>query len=171
MEKHRHKRGFTLIEILLYVSLASVILLTVSAFLGILLQSRVKNQVVAEVEQQAQHVIQTIGPAIRNAEDITSPLVGGSATSLTLDIYDAADDPTVFDLSGGVIRITEGAGSVVDLTTSRVNVSSLTFTNITKDDTPGTVRIEFTISYNSSSSRQEFSYSKDYYATYNLRQP
>ncbi|MFC1598317.1 type II secretion system protein J [Patescibacteria group bacterium] len=165
------KGGFTLIEILLYVSIASILMLVISAFLAMLLQSRVENQVRAEVDGQAQQVMQEVGLAIRNAEDITSPTAGNSGSTLVLDVYAVADDPTTYTLSSGQIQVTEGAGSAIDLTSTRVSVSALTFTNITKAGTPGTVRVEFTITYNSSSARQEYDYTKTYYATYNLRQP
>jgi prepilin-type N-terminal cleavage/methylation domain-containing protein len=165
------QQGFTLVEILLYISITAILLLAVSAFLTVLLQTRVESEVRTEVDQQAQHLLQTMGLAIRNAEGISSPTPGVTGGSLTLDAYDAAADPTVFDLSSGKVRITEGAGSPVDLTSTRVSITSLTFENVTRTDTPGSIRITFTISYNSGSNRQEFNYSNTYYATYSLRQP
>ena len=42
--KRRNNRGFTLVELLLYVSISGVILLVISVFLSTLLESRVKNQ-------------------------------------------------------------------------------------------------------------------------------
>ena len=45
-------KGFTLIELLLYVSIASTVLLASTVFFHMLLESRVKNQTISEVEQQ-----------------------------------------------------------------------------------------------------------------------
>src|SRR3990167_1911975 len=91
-------RGFTLIELLLYTSLLGIIVLLASIATATLLEARVKNQTIAEVEQQGLQVAQFIGQIARNAEAITSPGVGASAAALTLDVVTPAKDPTVFDL-------------------------------------------------------------------------
>src|SRR3989337_2125231 len=113
------KNGFTLIEILLYVSIAGAILLSVSIFWTILLQSRVKNQTVAEVESQGAFVMELITRTARNSEAIVSPAVGATASALSLTVA-APKNPTIFDMSGGVLRITEGAGAAGPLANSRV---------------------------------------------------
>ena len=165
------KKGFTLIELLLYVSIASIILLATSVFLSTLLESRIKNQTIAEVEQQGLQVMQLITQTVRNAEAITAPTVGTSASSVTLDVITVASDPTVFDLSSGVLRITEGAGSAVALTNSRVTVSALTFQNLSRTSTPGTIRIQFTITHVNPSGRNEYNFSKTFIGSATLRQP
>src|SRR3990172_51494 len=84
--KLQTNRGFTLIEILLYVSIAGAILLSVSIFWTILLQSRVKNQTVAEVESQGAFVMELITRTARNSEAIVSPAVGATASALSLTV-------------------------------------------------------------------------------------
>ena len=132
MAKKHIQPGFTLIELLLYVSISASLLLATSIFLSMLLQSRIKNQTVAEVDQQGIQVLQTVTQATRNAEVLTSPAQGASASSLVVDVIPGAADPTVFDLSGGVIRITEGAGAAVGLTNSRITASALSFQNLSR---------------------------------------
>ncbi len=163
--------GFTLVELLLYVSITAIILLATSGFLFMLLEARIKNQTIAEVEQQGLQVMQLITQTARNAEAVTSPAVGTSASSLTLDVVTVVSDPTVFDLASGVIRITEGAGSAVALTNSRVTASALTFQNLSRPSTPGTVRISFTLTHVNPTGRNEYNFSKTFYASATLRQP
>lgn len=163
--------GFTLVELLLYVSIASIILLITSLFLFTLLESRIKNQTIAEVEQQGLQVMQLVTQTARNSEAITSPAVGTSASSLTLDVVAAGSDPTTFDLSSGVIRITEGAGTATALTNSRVTASALTFQNLSRASTPGTVRIQFTLTAVNPSGRNEYNFAKTFIASASLRQP
>lgn len=165
------QKGFTLIELLLYVSIASTILLVSTLFMQTLLESRVKNQTIAEVEQQGLQVMQQITQTVRNAENITSPSVGNSASSLTLDVVNASDDPTVFDLSGDTIRVSEGVGSPVALTNSRVTATSLNFQNLSRADTPSIVRISFTLTHVNPEGRQEYNFEKTFYASASLRQP
>jgi type II secretory pathway pseudopilin PulG len=161
--------GFTLIEILLAVGIAATLITAASALLQITLQSRIKNQVIAEVEQQGVQVLHVIAQAGRNAETITAPAVGASGASLTLDVVTAANDPTVFDLSSGTIRITEGTGSAVSLTNSRVTASALTFQNLSRSGTPGTFRATFTLTHVNPTGRNEYAYTKTFYGSASLR--
>lgn len=164
-------RGFTLIELLLYVAISSVMLLVFSFFLYTLLNSRVKNQTIAEVEQQGLQVMQLINQTLRNGATINSPTIGNSAASLSVDTYTIPNNPTVFDLSSGVIRITEGVGSPIDLTNSRVTASSLNFQNLSRASTPGTIRTSFVLTYTNTSGRNEYSFTKTFYGNASLRQP
>lgn len=164
-------KGFTLIELLLSVSIVAVILLSVSVFLFSLLESRVKNQTIAEVEQQGLQVMQLITQTAHNAEAITSPALGASASSLTLDVITGASDPTMFDLTSGVIRVSEGTGSPVPMTNARVTASGLMFYNLSRTSTPGTIRIQFTLTHTNPSGRNEHNFTKTFVSTATLRQP
>lgn len=168
---HTKQSGFTLVELLLYVGITSLLLLATSFFLSMLLESRIKNQTIAEVEQQGLAVMQAITQATRNADALNSPSLGASAVSLSINTYTAGVNPTVFDLSGGAIRISEGGGSAVALTNSRVTASSLNFQNLSQSGTPGNIRISFTLTHVNNSGRNEYSYSKNFYTSVSLRQP
>ena len=163
--------GFTLIELLLYVAISSVMLLITSLFLQTLLQSRIKNQTIAEVEQQGLQVMQLITQTARNAEVITAPAPSASDQSLTLDVITAANDPTVFDLSDGAIRIKEGAGAVIPLTNSRIIASAITFQNLSRANTPGSIRIQFTLTNVNPEGRNEYNFTKIFTGSAALRQP
>jgi len=163
--------GFTLIELLLYIAISSLMLLMISFFLMMIIQSRIKNQTMSEVEQQGLQVMQIIKQTIRNAESIISPSQGETSTTLNLDVINVADDPTIFDSSGGVIRITEGVGSPISLTNSKVMVSNLSFRNLSRANTPGIIRIRFTLEYINSTDRNEYSFTKNFYGSASLRYP
>ena len=163
------RRGFTLIELMLYVSLSSILLLSVSAFISASLELRVKNLAVSKVEQEGTRAMNMIAQTMRNAEGINSPLAGAIASTASIDVVSAGSDPTVFDLSGGAIRMAEGAGSAIALTSNRVSVSGLAFSNLTKTGTDGNMRIEFTVSYINASGRNEFDYSKTFRDSASIR--
>lgn len=166
------ERGFTTIELLLALTIIGVFIASLSVFLQLVLESRVRHQVALEVESIGAQVMHTITQATRNAQTITAPASGATASSLTLDVVSAGVDPTVFDLSGGVIRVTEGAGSAVNLTSSELTASSLSFQNLTPaSGSPGVLRISFTLTATNTSLRQEFTYSETFYGTASLRQP
>lgn len=163
--------GFTLVELLLTISISSVILLTISLTWGTLLGARVKQQTITEVEQQAVQAIQLITQIARNAESITTPAANATSTALTLDVLTVAKDPTIINISNGVLQITEGSSTAVALTNTRVTVSNALFSNLSRTSTAGSIRIQFTISHVNPAGRSEYDYSKTFYATATLRQP
>src|SRR5919202_349082 len=98
---HAYHRGFTLIELLLYTSIVGSLLLAITGFFGLVLESRVKNQTIIEVDQQGMAALERITQTIRNASSITSPSTGATGSSLTLAMPTAGINPTIFDISGG----------------------------------------------------------------------
>ncbi len=165
----KDNRGFTLVELLLYVGLLSMVIFSAALFLSLILQSRMKNQVVAEVEQQGVLAVMRIMQVVRNSTLINTPAVGSSGSTLSVNLPQAALSPTVFVLSGGTITMTEGVGTAVSLTNNLVSVTGLIFSNVSRASTPGTVRIQFTISYINNSGRNEFDYSKTFDSDASLR--
>lgn len=165
----KDQSGFTLIELLLYVSIVGAVIFSVSGLLSLLMQSRVKNQSVAEVEQQGIEVMQLVTQTVRNATAVNSPAIGTSATSLSINVPVSANSPTIFDLSGGVLRITEGTGSPIALTNSRVTASGLSFFNLSRAGTKGIIRTQFTLTHINPLGRNEYDYNKAFYGTASLR--
>jgi hypothetical protein len=142
---------------------------TISAFLFLTLQVRVKNQVINEVEQQGQQAMQRISQVIRNATGVTAPVQGVSGSSTTLTVTPVGNSPTVFDLSAGALRITEGAGAAVALTNARVTASALTFTNVSRSASSHDLRIQFTLTAVNSSGRNEYDFAKTFTTSAHVR--
>ncbi len=165
----KNRGGFTLVELLLYAAMLSIIIFSVGIFLNLTLQSRTKNQVIAEVEQQGILAMQRMMQVVRNSNLINSPATGASGSTLSVNMPQAALSPTVFALSGGAVTITEGTGATVSLTNNLVSVTGLTFTNVSRASTPGTVRVQFTITYINNSGRNEYDYSKTFDSDASLR--
>lgn len=163
------RSGLSLIETLLYLAVSAVILLSVSSFFSLMLQARAKNQIIAEVEQQGLAATHIILQTIRNASSINSPVAGFSSASTLLVVPTAVSSPTVFDLSAGVLRVTEGVIAAVNLTNSRVVATNLNFYNLTRSGTSGVLRVQFTLSQAASGATSEFNYSKTFYASASLR--
>ena len=165
------KKGFTLIEMLLYLSILSVVILALSSFMFLSYTSRVKASVIAEVEQQGSQTMNLITQNIRNAATITAPAAGSAGSSLTLTEYTGAVSPTVFNQSGNILRITEGATAAVNITSNRVVVSGLNFQNLSRSGTPGNIKITFTLTHINPDNRGEYIYSKTFTSTASLRWP
>jgi Tfp pilus assembly protein FimT len=166
--KNNHK-GFSIVELVVYVSLASIMLLAIASFSKIILEARTRNRVISEVEQQGTQVAQTISQSIRNSEGIISPTAGGSSDNLNLNVVNTSQDPTVFSLDSGVINIQEGSGNQVNLTNGHVVVQDLVFQNLSRPNTPGVVKFSFILEYNNQSNKPEYNYSKTFYSSASLR--
>ncbi len=165
----KNKTGFTIIEILLYVGISSIVLSSIAVFTAGMLQARVKSQTMAEVEQQGLETMQMITQTVRNAHQINSPNVGNESSSLSIDVESVDKSPTVFDSSAGKVRIKEGSGSYIALTNSRVSVSDLKFRNLSRGQTPGIIELSFHVEYINSSGRNEYDFGQDFKSSVTLR--
>ena len=161
--------GFTLVELLLYVGISSAILLASSLFLATLLESRIKNQTIAEVEQQGLAVMQMVTQDIRNAEVINSPIRGTNGIALSLNLVEGVNNPIIFDSADGAIQIKEGLNSAIPLTNTRVAVSNLFFSNLARASTTDTIRVQFTLSAINKTGRNEYSFSRNFINSATLR--
>jgi type II secretory pathway pseudopilin PulG len=120
--------GYTLIELLLYVSLIGILLTSVVTFFSMMLETRVKNESIAEVDQQGTQIMELITQTIRNASSITSPAAGTSGNSLTLAMASAAVNPTVYDMDSTLTVLGyNGDGTSTDSSNSN-NINATKFT-------------------------------------------
>lgn len=157
----RHQAGYTLIELLLYVAILGMLLGSVVAFLGTVTEARVKGQTIAEVNEQGTAAIDYITRTIRNATSISAPAAGGAAaTSLTLVVPTAGLSPTVFSLNGASLQVKEGTAATVTLTGSDIEISNLSFKNLTRPGTTGIVQTSFTVSRVNPANRSAFDHQK-----------
>jgi Tfp pilus assembly protein PilW len=168
-KNHIMQRGYTLVEVLLYISITVILLGVLSLFLITFLEARVKNQTISEVDSQGVQVMQIITQSIRNAQSINSPNTGNDGGSISLESADTDIDPIEFYLSSGVIEMTEDNGTAIPLTNNRVVASDLLFENLSIGDTSGIVRTSFVITHNNPSGRNEYSYTKTVQGSASLR--
>lgn len=169
MRQIKSAAGYTLIELLLYISLASMLLVGLSVFFGISAETRVKTQTITEVDQQGGLVMDYMQQTVRNATSISSPAAGASASSLTVVVPTASLSPTIFSLAGTTLQIKEGAAAAIALTNTKVTLTNLTFTNVSRPSTDGAVRISFTLDRVNSTGRNAYTYSKTFTTTVAIR--
>lgn len=163
MSSIKQQHGYTLIELLLYVVIVGMLLTSVVGFMGTVTDARVKNQTIAEVDDQGAAVMAYITQTIRNATSISAPAAGGvAASSLTLVVPTASLSPTVFSLNGTTFQVKEGAAAAVAFTNTNVQVSNLSFKNLTRSGTSGIVQVSFTLSRVDPGNQNVFNYQKTF---------
>lgn len=139
-------RGFSFIELILYVSILVTMLSAMIPFAWDVIGSSTKSATQQEVNTQARYVSERIKYEIRNANSITS-INNTSCTNNSIEINTATNPVTVIDISGGKIRIRYGAGGApVNLNSNNTSVSCLTFTDYRSgDNKTNNVQFRFTL--------------------------
>ncbi|MCA9381215.1 hypothetical protein KC678_03030 [Candidatus Dojkabacteria bacterium] len=166
---YKNKKAFTLIETLLYISLTSIILISISAFMGALISTNQRNKAISEVDQQATQILQVITESIKSANGINTPVQAGSGSSLSLSMANSAVNPIVISLSNNILQIQEGSVSTINLSSTSVIVNNITFYNMSTDASNLAIRFEFTMSYNNTSGRKDSDLTKTYYGAATIK--
>lgn len=169
MDQIKKNAGYTLIELLLYISLAGILLVSLTMFFGMSVDARIKTQSVTEVNQQGALAMDYIQQTVRNATSISAPAAAASGSSLTVVVPTGSLSPTIFNLSGSILQVKEGSAAAISLTNDDVQVTNLTFTNLTRSGTDGVVRISFTVSRTNPGGRNEYDFSKTFTTTVAIR--
>jgi Tfp pilus assembly protein PilW len=151
-------------ELMLYIVIIGILLTSVTTFFGIVIEARVKNQSISEVEDQGVLVMDYITQTIRNASSVSAPAAGATGPSLTLVVPTGSLSPTVFSVNGTTLQVQEGGNPAVALTNGEVEVqlNSLTFKNLTASGTPGIVQVSFTLRRVNPQNRNEYDYQKTF---------
>ncbi|MBI4067699.1 type II secretion system protein [Candidatus Gottesmanbacteria bacterium] len=147
--------GFTFIEMILYVVIVSIIVSTLIPFAWEVIGGGVKSATQQELSNALRYISERIKYEIRNADDIR--IVSSSSLNLDYSITEPSQDPTIIALTSGKVTIQQGTGPVLDLNPSKINITTLTFSDYSSVDNK-TKHIVFTISgqYSSQGNRYEY---------------
>lgn len=151
-----NKNSFTLLELIIYISIVSIILVIVGNFSWNIIGGGAKTSAYREVQQSGRLIMEKISRYIKMASDINSPTAGLAGNSLSLEMSDEEINPTVISLSGNNLVIAQGVKQGYVLNSSRVLVNNLEFTNISYVDTPGTIKIIISLGYNNPDNLREY---------------
>lgn len=134
------RRGFSLIEVLIYVAILGIAFVALMA----MFQSGAQSSVLVEaqnrlldVERTAQGILQS---KIGTATSVTTP-ASGSGSTLVLASPVAAENPVTFALSGTQLTMKLGAGAAAPITPADVRVTS--FSVLRLSGSPAGVRVTF----------------------------
>lgn len=162
------QRGFTLVELLLYLAL-SVVMLSVLGGIGInVLSSSMQAHAEEELYYNALWVTHSISAALDSAVSIESPVLGATSTTLVLTMEDPEKSPTVFTQSGDVITVQEGSANPMQLSGEDVMVT-LQFTNVTPADASGSVALMLQLESFSEISRTDTFASSTFKTTFSIK--
>lgn len=166
----RKQQGFTLIEIILYIGLISLMLGTLLPFFLNTMLTRANAVVTEETNANARYLAERIKNEIRYSSGINTGtsnfgvnLASNSSNQLSL-VAAAPNNPTIINVLNGKVQIKQGASSAVALNSTGTTVTDLTFTNNTSVDNK-TKNITFTLTVISNYTQAK----KEYTSTVTLR--
>lgn len=165
------KKGFTLIETLVYVGILSIIVTVIFSFLIWSVRSSTKIKVMRETSDNARRAMEIMVYEIKEARTIYTPTSTSTQLSLeTLHYLPTGEDTTYIDfyICGTQLCLKKESQSPIALTSDKVEVGNLFFTPVVTGETPS-VQIELKIDYKNPNSRPEYQASVDLKSTASLR--
>lgn len=168
-----HQRGFSLVEMMLYIALVSLALVSIVALTDNLRTARVKSRSIEEVQQDARFVMHRISVAMHNATDIVE-----TSTTLNSDVGEtdgvltvATDTGTLtIAIDSGAVTFDDGAGRVA-LTSDK----TVTTEFLIEDRTPGSgtemtdIKVTLTVEHVNPGNAKEFEARTELETTISLR--
>ena len=160
------KKGFSIIEFLIYIAILAIAIAAMGLILSNVFRVGVRTDVVQEVSYNGRFAMQRIGQAVRESSGIKT-----EGNRLELSFKESAKKPTVFYVSEeGKLKITEGNGGGIELTTSRVVVDKLVFKKVSDDSVRvNSVRVEMNISFNNPQNLPEYEFKSFFTSSFTLK--
>lgn len=135
------RRGFSLLETIIYVAIlaGSVVTLSSMFIASLQTQSLVEAQHRLLDAQRATEI--AIQARLSEAQTVTTPVTGSEST-LVISSPTAGQDPVTFALSGTTLTMKLGAGTAAPITPPDIRVTAFSVTRLS--GTPASVRVSIT---------------------------
>lgn len=140
----RFARGFTLVELLVYMGLMSIFLLVLLDIFSVTLNTKLSSQSTASIAADSRYVLSKLSYDINNADSVTDPILGESTSRL--QIVNSGITETYSLSSGNLVKTIGGVSSRLNgLDTS---FDSITFKNIGNFGGKPTIQVAYKIKSN-----------------------
>lgn len=139
------KRGFTLIETIIYTAIVAVVSVVIFGAILTLMRSFYDIRIVRSLNEGARSGIERIVREIRAASNIDPASVFGvSPGYLKLNTTDSTGNPATMEflVEDGILKIKNNGGSAEAITMPNVNVSNLVFHQIVASSTTAGIKTE-----------------------------
>lgn len=135
-------RGFTLIEVLIYGFIFGAFLMLVTQLFLTIKSTTANSMAMSNLQQNYARIFSDFNQTIRSAENVTSPLPGNFASSLSLN-----DGQITYQLSDGVMQKTIGT-STYDLNDNGLRLTGINFENAVESTQTAVIKINFSVESN-----------------------
>ena len=165
------KKSFTLTEMLVYVAVLAIIVLAVSSFFLWTTRSNTKTRAMREALDNSRRAMEIMSSEIKEAKSIYTPTTTSTQLSLETTKYLPAGEETTyidFYLCGTQLCLKKESQNPIALTSNRVEVKNLVFSQIITSSTPS-IQINLKIDYKTEAARPEYQASFITTSTISLR--
>ncbi len=140
--KHYKNKGFSLIELLLYMGLFSIFLITLTQIFSSALELKLESESTSTVQQDSRYILERLSYDINRADSITTPAtIGTQGQLLSLVI---SGQTYSYTLSGNNFTLTNPSGTF-QLNGFNTRVTNLSFLRVGNSGGKNSVRITYTI--------------------------
>lgn len=128
--------GFTLLEMLIYMGLSAIFLVSLSQVFVMIANVRLGAQALSMVQQDGQYLLSRLNYDISNSQTISTPAIGQTSNTLVTNSF-------TYSLNNGDLEITDSSGTEA-LNSSESKISNLQFLHL---GTPpkDTIQVSFTL--------------------------
>jgi prepilin-type N-terminal cleavage/methylation domain-containing protein len=141
MKKINLRKGFTLVELIIYMGIFSVLIFIFTDIFVSSIQTKTSGEATAYVNQDANFILRKFEHDLNNANVISQPVPSVSSDSLDFIIY---GQPVTYRLNNGILERVNGA-EINSLNSFGTTVTGLTFTNLGNMEGKGVIRIDITL--------------------------
>lgn len=151
--RSKDSAGFSLLELILYLALFSIVIISVVTIAARSVSSRTKSRAVQNVEYSARYVVERMTSDIRSAVDINE--ADFSSNVLTLTMSDG--EIVTYQESGDAMTLQRNSNSAIGLTPTNIQVDTFSLIDRSPVGTEITdVDITMAVSTSAPAARQEY---------------
>ncbi len=144
-----HAKGFTLIELVLYTGLLSILVGVMGAMFGQILDVQLESEATASVDQDGRYVLAKMiydMKSVNTGDSIIVPANPGDTTSTLQIEINSIDYTYSLDSNSNLILTNGSTGEVNVMNGVNSSVSGVSFQRIGAGGSNDTIRVSFTVS-------------------------
>ena len=145
------RAGFTLVELIIFSAIFSLVTVSFLSILVAVVRVQARQGASNDVNQQSDFILATVQRLVEQASHIEGT-AGVEATSVTLRMPSASEDPTRLYVSGGIVYLEVAGGQAQALTTDQVAVTDAAFVKRSNAGGKDGLAMSMTVSNNTGSS-------------------
>lgn len=171
MKINHLQSGFSLFEIIVYLAIFSMVIVSILTIAARSLGSKAKALAITEVEYNTRYPLQRISSDVRSAVDINETNFASNRLTLTM----ANGDEVEYVVTDNILTIERNSAGAVALTSDAVSVDSFTVQDISPISPAGSeitdMSVTISVSVTSLSGRPEYNADAELTSAMSIRKP